>query len=225
MSTNCHQARGRTQWVSIDFAGRAGFVKAAVPQFWQPGLPAGMPACKTSPTTFRKWIRLGDSYASGTGAHDYLDTECWRSSNSYWSLLRDQLKHGLFAAQSDFNACHGATTETVRERQIPPRDPATRLLTISVGGNDMHFARIMQTLRRADRPNCEEALEDAFTATPICEACVGTCGRRTVRSVPPPRTRPSSCSAIRSSRRPTMPTTASRSATTTRRSCTAPADR
>ena len=44
VSTNCHQQRGRNQWVSIDFAGRAGFVKAAVLQFWQPGLPAGMPA-------------------------------------------------------------------------------------------------------------------------------------------------------------------------------------
>jgi lysophospholipase L1-like esterase len=170
VSTNCHQLRGRKEWVSIDFAGRTGFIQAGRLRFWQPGLPAGLPACHTSPTTFRKWIALGDSYASGTGARDYYpersddeDDACWRSRNSYWGILHDQLKHGLFAALADFRACHGATTETVRESQIPPRDKAIRLVTISIGGNDMGFAPVLRHCYKPLGTTCEEAIDDAFT--------------------------------------------------------------
>jgi lysophospholipase L1-like esterase len=143
-TTNCHERHRGRQWVFIDFKAQgSGWVPAETLQFWQKGLPRRMPRCVRSPAPLRTWVAMGDSYASGQGANDYLDdSPCRRSSNSFWGVLRGRLRHDIAAPQETFVACSGATTAAVRENQLAALDPSTRLVTISVGGDNIGFADV-----------------------------------------------------------------------------------
>jgi lysophospholipase L1-like esterase len=165
VSTNCHQRRGRKQWVSIDFGTREGFVPAGGLRFWQQGLPGKMPSCIPVPAPARRFVAMGDSYASGTGAGNYYagDGNCNRSVNSYWNRLRVVLKHGLKSADSDFVACHGATTDDIRHGQAQQLDSTVRLITLSIGGNDMDFREVMDDCVKAGPRTCEDAIAETFT--------------------------------------------------------------
>jgi lysophospholipase L1-like esterase len=160
-TTSCHQLHRGRQWVFIDFAGAgSGYVKAAALRFWQRGLPAGMPACVKPPPPVRTWVAMGDSYASGQGANDYSGGSCRRSANAYWALLHGRLRHGLTSGSSDFVACSGATTAEVRAHQLSALDPTTRLVTISVGGDNLGFSGVVKSCVKPGGTSCKEALRD-----------------------------------------------------------------
>lgn len=81
---------------------------------------------------------MGDSYASGTGAGSYGDRACQRSSNAYPAL------YGTGFPSFRFVACTGASTQSLK-RQFAALTPATTLVTITIGGNDLGFVDVMTT--------------------------------------------------------------------------------
>jgi lysophospholipase L1-like esterase len=96
------------------------------------------------------YVALGDSYSSGVGAeatvadHNPL-SGCQRTSKAYYHQVAKSFRFKSTA----FWACAGATTRTVlsgksgEPSQLNRIDGHTSLVTISVGGNDVGFSKIM----------------------------------------------------------------------------------
>ncbi len=107
-------------------------------------------------------VSLGDSYTSGNGAGDYAtpDSGCHRSLNSYpWRVHAALLASGQPADPVWPEACSGAVVANI-PRQIR-RVPADRLdaatvVLLTIGGNDLHFTRIVTTclVARIATPAC-----------------------------------------------------------------------
>ena len=87
-----------------------------------------------------KYVALGDSYSSGTGAGSYGSSgSCKRSANSYPRLWAN----ANAPSSCVFVACSGAETGDVLASQIGSVTSDTALVTISIGGNDAGFADVM----------------------------------------------------------------------------------
>jgi lysophospholipase L1-like esterase len=88
------------------------------------------------------YVALGDSYSSGVGAGDYLDSsgDCDRSPNAYSALWA--AAHSPAAYRSV--ACSGATTSDVESGQLSALSATTTLVSITIGGNDENFSSIME---------------------------------------------------------------------------------
>jgi lysophospholipase L1-like esterase len=88
------------------------------------------------------YVALGDSYSSGVGSGDYgTSGGCERSTHAYPQLWADANAPASFA----FTACSGATTTDVINNQLGPLGSSTTLVSITIGGNDAHFADTMET--------------------------------------------------------------------------------
>ncbi|WP_110180667.1 SGNH/GDSL hydrolase family protein [Nocardioides solisilvae] len=105
----------------------------------------------TPPGLTLDYDALGDSYGSGYGVPPYSAT-CGRSDSSYAGLL-DGLRLWVFRfVLDDFVACAGATTTTLLEgapggvepSQLEALDRRTRLVTLSIGGNDIGWSRAVR---------------------------------------------------------------------------------
>ncbi|MFI9204123.1 SGNH/GDSL hydrolase family protein [Streptomyces sp. NPDC053048] len=104
----------------------------------------------------QRYVALGDSYASGPVIPRQNDLTCLRSNANYPSLIRNEL--GL----TDFRdvTCMGAKTDDMfqqqRDTRRPPQldavDRGTRLVTLSVGGNDIDFADILKRCTHPFQP-------------------------------------------------------------------------
>ncbi|WP_030689857.1 SGNH/GDSL hydrolase family protein [Streptomyces globisporus] len=97
-------------------------------------------------TAFDRYVALGDSYASGAGVPNQVDSACTRSDRNYPALLNAALSP---AAHKDVT-CGGATTvhmTTAQNASAPPQLEAlsadTDLVTLTIGGNDVGFAGII----------------------------------------------------------------------------------
>jgi len=88
------------------------------------------------------YVALGDSYSSGLGTRSYLvdGTTCQRSVYAYPSLLASANGYRL-----NLRACSGARVADVRNLQLSALSTTTRYVTISVGGNDAGFTRVLTT--------------------------------------------------------------------------------
>jgi lysophospholipase L1-like esterase len=88
------------------------------------------------------YVALGDSYSSGLGTRTYLldGTTCRRSVYAYPSLLASAKGYRL-----NLRACSGATVADVRRLQLPALSTTTRYVTVSAGGNDAGFTRVLTT--------------------------------------------------------------------------------
>jgi lysophospholipase L1-like esterase len=113
----------------------------------------------TAAAATTNYVALGDSYSSGTGAgsYDSASGNCRRSANAYprlWAAARspDSFK---------FVACSGATTATVASGQLSALTSSTTLVSISVGGNDAGFAKVMETCVLRSTASCESAVATA----------------------------------------------------------------
>lgn len=105
-----------------------------------------------------KYVALGDSYASGTGAGDYGDSgSCKRSANAYAQLWANDNAPSEFA----FVACSGATTGDVLNNQVGALTADTEFVTISVGGNDAGFADVMTDCNLGSDEACVARNEEA----------------------------------------------------------------
>ncbi|MEV0164150.1 lysophospholipase L1-like esterase [Nonomuraea fuscirosea] len=99
------------------------------------------------------YVALGDSYSSGEGVYD-LDkspvndgaARCHRATGSYVPLVAATYEFGGGTA---FYACSGATTRQLLTGQHgqPPQitrvGPAASLITLSIGGNDAGFSKVL----------------------------------------------------------------------------------
>jgi lysophospholipase L1-like esterase len=88
------------------------------------------------------YVALGDSYASGTGTRSYIadGTSCQRSTYAYPFLVAQQRGYAL-----TFKACSGAKIADVTSNQLSALSSSTRYVTISVGGNDAGFSKVITT--------------------------------------------------------------------------------
>ncbi|MGW0551364.1 SGNH/GDSL hydrolase family protein [Streptomyces altiplanensis] len=93
-----------------------------------------------------RYVALGDSYASGAGVPDQVDSACTRSNRNYPALVNAALAP---TAHKDVT-CGGATTVHMTSAQnssAPPQFDAlsadTGLVTLTIGGNDIGFANII----------------------------------------------------------------------------------
>jgi hypothetical protein len=88
------------------------------------------------------YVALGDSYSSGVGTRTYLNdgTSCQRSVYAFPSLIAAAKGYAL-----NFRACSGAKVPDVTNTQPGALSAGTGFVTISVGGNDAGFTRVITT--------------------------------------------------------------------------------
>ena len=99
------------------------------------------------------------TFASGARARNYLDTSCLRSSSSYPKVLDADANLRLVA----FPACSGASTATVVAAQVPAIPTTTKRVTLTVGGNDVGFADVMQSCFVLVSSTCESRIVSGET--------------------------------------------------------------
>ncbi|HEX6469214.1 MAG TPA: SGNH/GDSL hydrolase family protein [Streptosporangiaceae bacterium] len=98
-----------------------------------------------------RYVALGDSYSAGEGAYQFPGdlapgNSCHRTSQAYFHAIAGTFP---FHKGSAFWACSGATTGDVlrggagRPPQIDRVTADTSLVTLSIGGNDVGFARVL----------------------------------------------------------------------------------
>ena len=136
----------RTPWIAV--------LLVALAALAAPGLAAAA----------ENYVALGDSYSSGVGTNSYtLSSSCKRSTYAYpalWSAAHP-------GTALSFVACSGATTATVLNgtSTLPPQvnslAATTTLVTITVGGNDLGFASLIQRCVTSD---CNAALTSTRTS-------------------------------------------------------------
>jgi lysophospholipase L1-like esterase len=91
-----------------------------------------------------EYVALGDSYAAGWGAGPpYSNDVCKQSAQGYPALLDAQERIAL--GTSGNSTCKGATTSEVVNTQLSRLNRDTRLVTLTVGGNDLHVADVAAT--------------------------------------------------------------------------------
>lgn len=107
---------------------------------------AGAPLATQAPSV--SYVALGDSYTAGPGIPRQTSSVCARSDRNYPSLLAEELGAAGFTDVS----CSGARTDDLTGKQfgyVPPQldalDPATTLVTLGIGGNDIGFGEIALT--------------------------------------------------------------------------------
>lgn len=130
---------------------------------------AGPPPRATLPAG-AGYVAMGSSFGSGPGVLPMkadAPARCQRSARNYASLLAERLGLRL----SDVT-CGGATTVHVLEGwgELPPQidavQPDTRLVTVTIGGNDVNYVRNLMaaSCRQGQRCIPREAAGDAAWA-------------------------------------------------------------
>jgi lysophospholipase L1-like esterase len=126
---------------------------------------SAVPASATSPAqaTGVRYVALGDSYASGLGTgREHGD--CDRSPAAYgpqWARAHQP-------ASFTFAACSGATTRGIRLHRLSALSPATTLVSVTVGGNDVGFSDVIETCIIQSTHDCLQAIhgsEHAMTTS------------------------------------------------------------
>ncbi|MFI5937582.1 SGNH/GDSL hydrolase family protein [Actinoplanes sp. NPDC051494] len=106
-----------------------------------------VPTAADASASTTRYVALGDSYASGVGAPPYLDAECLRSDNAYPSLL-------AAGKPFTFAACSGATTADLLANQLGGLNRRTKLVTVTIGGNDLGFGNGVRTCLLGTDADC-----------------------------------------------------------------------
>ena len=105
------------------------------------------------------YVALGDSYSSGVGAGNYIGSSgsCDQSTNAYPALWDAANQPASYVSET----CSGATTATVLSSQLSALSPATTLVSITVGGNDVGFTSVMETCVLLPTSSCVSAVNHA----------------------------------------------------------------
>jgi lysophospholipase L1-like esterase len=87
-----------------------------------------------------QYVALGDSYSSGVGTRVFYSEsgECDRSPEAYPPKVASAKGYTL-----NFEACSGAKTPEVIEKQLGKLTSSTALVTITIGGNDAGFSNVI----------------------------------------------------------------------------------
>jgi lysophospholipase L1-like esterase len=102
------------------------------------------------------YVALGDSYSSGVGAPPYSEasTTCLQSPKAYAPLYAAAGPVRSFT----FAACSGARTANVLASQLTDLGLGTRLVTITIGGNDSGFSSVINACVGSTEANCVAAV-------------------------------------------------------------------
>lgn len=163
--------------------------------------PAGEPAHRTHPAhahaagSFR-YVALGDSYTAAPGVPDQVGpASCYRSDRNYPSLVAQRLHVAPFVDRS----CSGADTSDMTASQgsgVPPQfdalTPATDLVTVGIGGNDLSLfsAVIGYCVQLASSDPGGSPCTDALRRRPgAVEKALGTIGENVTEVLQGVRTR------------------------------------
>ncbi|GAA0966813.1 SGNH/GDSL hydrolase family protein [Actinocorallia libanotica] len=114
-------------------------------------LPGRQPLTPLEAASQGAYVALGDSFSSGEGAYALPDdlapeNRCHRTSRSYVHTVSRTFE---FAGGSRFFACAGARTEHFftskagEPPQVEHADAGTSLITLSIGGNDLGFTKVL----------------------------------------------------------------------------------
>lgn len=87
-----------------------------------------------------QYVALGDSYSSGVGTRVFYSESgsCKRSPDAYGPKVAAAKGYTL-----SFQACSGAKTNEVVEKQLGTLSSSTALVTITIGGNDAGFSNVI----------------------------------------------------------------------------------
>jgi lysophospholipase L1-like esterase len=87
-----------------------------------------------------QYVALGDSYSSGVGTRVFYSESgsCKRSPDAYGPKIAAARGYTL-----SFQACSGAKTTEVNEKQLGTLSASTALVTITIGGNDAGFSNVI----------------------------------------------------------------------------------
>lgn len=122
---------------------------------------AAFTAMFTSPAAAAtvNYVALGDSYSSGVGAGSYTSSSgsCDRSTNAYSQLWANANHPASYTSV----ACSGATTLDVVNSQVSALSSSTTLVSVTIGGNDVGFASVMQTCVLDSDSACLTAINNA----------------------------------------------------------------
>jgi len=118
---------------------------------------AARPGTGSAPAaTSVRYVALGDSYASGLGT-GLERGNCDRSPAAYgpqWARAHQP-------ASFTFAACSGATARGIRTHRLSALSPATTLVSVTVGGNDVGFSDVIQTCIIQSTRDCLRAVHGA----------------------------------------------------------------
>jgi lysophospholipase L1-like esterase len=103
-------------------------------------LTFGMLIPAASAAALPQYVALGDSYSSGVGTREFYEEpgECDRSPDAYPPKVAAADSYTL-----SFQACSGAKTTEVDEKQLGTLSATTSLVTITIGGNDAGFSNVI----------------------------------------------------------------------------------
>jgi lysophospholipase L1-like esterase len=103
-------------------------------------LVAGVLVPAASAVALPQYVDLGDSYASGVGSRVFYSESgsCKRSPEAYGPKVAAARGYAL-----SFQACSGAKTTDVNEKQLGTLGSGTALVSISIGGNDAGFSNVI----------------------------------------------------------------------------------
>jgi lysophospholipase L1-like esterase len=101
---------------------------------------AGVLVPAASAAALPQYVALGDSYSSGVGTRVFYEEagECDRSPDAYGPKIAAAKGYTL-----SFQACSGAKTTEVDEKQLGTLSGTTSLVTITIGGNDAGFSNVI----------------------------------------------------------------------------------
>jgi lysophospholipase L1-like esterase len=103
------------------------------------------------------YVALGDSYSSGVGTNHYdLNAACKRSSLAYPALVAAAKGYAL-----NFQACSGATTTDVINKQVTALSSTTNVVTVTAGGNDAGFSSLLSSCTLS---NCVASINSTITS-------------------------------------------------------------
>jgi lysophospholipase L1-like esterase len=122
-----------------------------------------------APKLTGKYVALGSSYAAGPSIPDTVPGQsCGRSTRNYAHLVASELGLALTEA-----SCSGAISDNIavtpqfpNPLQISAVTPDTRLVTITVGGNDVNYA-LSLTLCGADGAQGRSCLASDVNSTSV----------------------------------------------------------
>jgi lysophospholipase L1-like esterase len=103
-------------------------------------LVTGVLAAAASSAAASQYVALGDSYSSGVGTRVFYEESgsCKRSPDAYGPKIAAARGYTL-----SFQACSGAVTTEVNEKQLGTLSSSTALVTITIGGNDAGFSNVI----------------------------------------------------------------------------------
>jgi lysophospholipase L1-like esterase len=85
-----------------------------------------------------QYVALGDSYSAGVGTDAPTNVPCYRSPLGFAPMIAE--KNGWTL---DYQACSGLTAAQILSDQVPAMSKTTDVVTVTAGGNDIHFGDVI----------------------------------------------------------------------------------